>query len=243
MSRSLHTDPYPIRAARRLGAPRGRRAAEPTVLRRRARQPEPELGTRPAPAPVDDPQPRVPIRESPFPVRESPARPGFLHPASVGDIARLLDFFGPELRYGLRAVELRQAVGADRPGPLLARLLVPGVVILHEQPRPPWIVPGRLLPGSRSRLLRAGARVESTAMSTRIDWPGTTLRDFMLFDGLLHEIGHHLVQHGTGKRTARVRRTADHERYADEFAARCRQRWAAAATTGAARNPTGVARG
>ncbi|MGI5148035.1 hypothetical protein ACQEVC_16935 [Plantactinospora sp. CA-294935] len=231
MSRSLHTDPYPIRAARRLDAPRGRRAAEPRVRRRRARRPGPE------------PETGLPIPYSPprLPIRESPARPGFLHPATARDIARLLDFFGPELRYGLRAVELRHAVGADRPGPLLATLLVPGVVILHEQPRPPWTVPGRLLPRSRARLVRAGARVESAATLTRIDWPGTTLRDFVLFDGLLHEIGHHLVQHGTGKRTVRVRRTADHERCADEFAARCRRRWAVATASGAARNPTGTA--
>ncbi|GAB3986608.1 hypothetical protein V1634_05600 [Plantactinospora veratri] len=226
MSRSLHTDPYPSRAARRLGAPRGRRAAEPRVLRRRARLavPEPE-----AAAPEPEARPAAPYSPPRLPIRESPARPGFLHPATVGDVTRLLGFFGPELRYGLRAVELRHAVGAGRPGPLLAALLVPGVVILYEQPRPPWTLPGQLVPRSRSRLERAGARVESAATLTTIDWPDSTLRDFVLFDGLLHEIGHHLVQHGTGKRTVRVRRTADHERYADEFAARCRERWATAA--------------
>ncbi|AVT40884.1 hypothetical protein [Plantactinospora sp. BB1] len=236
MSRSLHTDPYPSRAARRLDAPRGRRAAEPRVLRRRARLAEQQ---RLAPEQVDRPEPiarpTTPYPPPRLPIRESPARPGFLHPATVGDVTRLLDFFGPELRYGLRAVELRHAVGADRSGPLLAALLVPGVVILYEQPRPPWTVPGQLLPRSRSRLERAGARVDSAATSTRIDWPGTTLRDFLLFDGLLHEIGHHLVQHGSGRRTARVRRTADHERYADGFAARCRERWTAAAAPRVAR--------
>jgi hypothetical protein len=54
-----------------------------------------------------------------------------------------------------------------------------------------------------------------------VDWPGDTLRDFLLFDGLMHEIGHHM----TGKRTARVMRTADHERRADAFATACRLVW------------------
>ncbi|MFD0972271.1 hypothetical protein [Plantactinospora endophytica] len=239
MSRSLHTDPYPIRAPRRLAAPWARRAAEPRVRRRRLRRSTAAQRCEPAYplefTPVDGALIRLPIRSV-------PARPGFVHPATVADIARLLDFFGPTVRYGLRAVELRQSVAAGHLGPVLATLLVPGVVLLHEQPRPPWTVPGRLRPRSESRLVRAGARVESAATLTRIDWPGTTLRDFVLFDGLLHEIGHHQVQQMTGKRTARIRRTADHERYADDFAARCRLRWTAAAeVTGTAARSTGTA--
>jgi hypothetical protein len=42
----------------------------------------------------------------------------------------------------------------------------------------------------------------------------------------MHEIGHHLIQHHTGKRLARVMRTADHERRADQFAEACRRTWA-----------------
>ena len=45
----------------------------------------------------------------------------------------------------------------------------------------------------------------------------------MLFDGLMHEIGHHMIQHDTGKRATRAMRTVDHERRADAFAAACRQ--------------------
>jgi hypothetical protein len=48
----------------------------------------------------------------------------------------------------------------------------------------------------------------------------------MLFDGLMHEIGHHLIQHHTGKRLARVMRTTDHERSAGRFADACRRAWA-----------------
>jgi hypothetical protein len=44
----------------------------------------------------------------------------------------------------------------------------------------------------------------------------------MLFDVLLHEIGHHLIQQYRGKRTARVARTRDHEACADRFALQCR---------------------
>ena len=43
-----------------------------------------------------------------------------------------------------------------------------------------------------------------------------------LFDVLMHEIGHHLIQHYKGKRTVRRARTADHEAFADRFAQRCR---------------------
>jgi hypothetical protein len=222
VSRSLHTDPYPIRAARRVDVPHGRRVAEPRVLRRRARRAPAAPGT-----PTSLPTGPAAPAPSPLPIRESAARPGFAHPATVAEIARLLDFFGPVVRYGLRAVELRHAVGVVRSGPVLGTLLVPGVVLLHEQPRPPWYLPGRLAPSALARLRRAGARIEPAATTTRVDWPGTTLRDFMLFDGLLHEIGHHLVQHGSGKRPTRLRRTADHERYADAFAARCRARWTA----------------
>jgi hypothetical protein len=164
------------------------------------------------------------------------ARPGFLHPAGVADIAQLLEFFGPSATYGLRGVELRHAVGLHRPGPILATLRVPGVVVLYEQPPPPWTIPGPLTGCSVERLRRAGARVSVslrvTGVATRVDWPADTLRDFMLFDGLMHEIGHHIVQYGAGNRTDPVMRAADHERRADAFAAVCRAAWTAGAAPG-----------
>lgn len=58
-----------------------------------------------------------------------------------------------------------------------------------------------------------------------VSWPATTLRDYMLFDVLMHEIGHHLLQQYTGKRMARVARTKDHEAFADLFAQQCRSLW------------------
>lgn len=160
-------------------------------------------------------------------IHVAPARPGFVHPATRRDIKELLEFFGPLAIYGLQSVELRQAVdtgGACR-RMLIARLDVPGRVVLYEQARPPWVV-GGLSARSLERLRRAGAVLDTAAAVTRVEWPDVTLRDFVLFDGLMHEIGHHLVQHHRGKRSLRVMRTADHERYAEAFAAACRLAWA-----------------
>ncbi len=62
---------------------------------------------------------------------------------------------------------------------------------------------------------------------TIVAWPGETLREFMRFDVLLHEIGHHIIQHEKGKRAARVLRTKDHEAWADAFARHCSAEWRA----------------
>ncbi|SNR90664.1 hypothetical protein SAMN06264365_10770 [Actinoplanes regularis] len=45
------------------------------------------------------------------------------------------------------------------------------------------------------------------------------LRDFMRFDVLLHELGHHVLQHRVRK-VGSVQRTSDHERFAEAFADR-----------------------
>ncbi|MEU0556730.1 hypothetical protein [Dactylosporangium sp. NPDC006015] len=183
MSRSLRTDPYPIRAARRAGAS--------------------------------------------VPVRVCRPRPGFVHPAGADDVVRVLTFFGPAAAYGLRGVELRQRPAAPA-GPAVAVLRVPGVVLLFEQPAPPWVLPGRLTDAAAARLERAGARVMAGPAGTLVDWPSEeALRDFVLFDGLMHEIGHHRIQHAARRRHTRAMRTADHERRADAFAARARAAWAA----------------
>ncbi|MFC5001451.1 ImmA/IrrE family metallo-endopeptidase [Dactylosporangium cerinum] len=47
----------------------------------------------------------------------------------------------------------------------------------------------------------------------------TTSRDFMRFDVLLHELGHHVLQH-RARKVGAVQRTSDHERFAETFAAR-----------------------
>jgi hypothetical protein len=45
------------------------------------------------------------------------------------------------------------------------------------------------------------------------------LRDFMRFDVLLHELGHHVLQH-RARKVSNVQRRSDHERFAETFAAR-----------------------
>jgi hypothetical protein len=154
-----------------------------------------------------------------------PSRRGYVHPLRPADIKRSLDFFGPLASYGLRSVELQPALARHPQRMQIARLLVPGKVVLYEQLEPPWSVRG-LTEVSIERLRRAGAWVEEGLGGARVDWTPDALRDFVLFDGLMHEIGHHLIQYHMGKRTTRVMRTADHERRATAFADACRRAWA-----------------
>jgi hypothetical protein len=212
LTRTLHTQPRSILAARRAGAPHRARGDEPLAAHRQRRLVS-DLG--------------VELREDDdgqWPrIRVGRCRPGFLHPIGRGEITELLTFLGPPARYGLRSIELRQSVGEEGGSLTLARLLVPGRIVLFEQMEPPWLIRGDLSHASRARLERAGAALEAGPAVTRVEWPGRSLADVMLFDGLMHEIGHHLIQHHTGKRLARVMRTADHERRAEQFAEACRQ--------------------
>jgi len=149
-----------------------------------------------------------------------------VHPADSADIVRLLTFFGPAATYGLRGIELRQQPAGDA-GQAVGALRVPGLVLLFEQPAPPWDLSDQLTEVTTARLHRAGAWVATGQAGTWVDWPGSTLRDFMLFDGLMHEIGHHIIQHAARKQRTRAMRTADHERRADAYAMRARHAWAA----------------
>jgi len=81
---------------------------------------------------------------------------------------------------------------------------------------------GRLPEREAERLRQGGAVIAEGVLQTVVTWPGRTLREFMLFDVLMHEVGHHLVQQYKGKRLARVLRTGEHEALADRFARRCR---------------------
>lgn len=153
------------------------------------------------------------------------ARTGYIHPLKPAEITRALDFFSPLAVYGLRSVELRPTSGGSARGLPIARLRVPGGVVLYEQLKSPWNVRG-LTEATIQRLRRAGASIEEGLGSARVVWTPEALKDFVLFDGLMHEIGHHLIQQHTGKRTARVMRTADHERRAAAFADACRTAWA-----------------
>lgn len=215
MTRTLHTQPRLILAARRTATPHRSRGDEPLAA----------LGQRHLISNLGvelqgDAEGRWPR------IRVGRCRPGFFHTITRGEIIDVLSFFGPLARYGIRAIELRQSAG-DTESLTLARLLVPGRIVLYEQSPPPWLIRGDLARDSRDRLERAGAAIDSGPAVTRIEWPGRSLADFMLFDGLMHEIGHHLIQHHKGKRLARLMRTADHERRAGLFADACRQAWVA----------------
>ncbi len=182
-----------------------------------------ELGVPSSPAPwtpsldTSLPLPRLHVQDP---------RRGRIHPATRADVLAVLEYFGAEATYGLRTIELARSRGDAVGGLLLGTLLVPGRIVLYDQPPSPWLLPGRLPTRQLERLEAAGAEVERTGCGrTRVTWPGETLKEFMLLDVLLHEIGHHVLQHHKGKRRARIARTRDHEAYARAFAQRCRVRY------------------
>jgi len=215
MARTKHTEPRRLRAPRRVWAPFAPRGTGDASLERGLARALKELGLRPEPARRPDvepaPLPRVIVRRP---------RSGFVHPADRADVRRLLELLGAACTYGLCTVELAQGGGEGR----LGTLVVPGKIILYDQRPSPWRLPGALAAGESERLRRSGALVEPAGDGTQtiVTWPGETLRDFLLFDVLLHEIGHHLLQHDKGKRRERIARTADHEAFAERFATRCR---------------------
>lgn len=164
------------------------------------------------------------LREPRVQVGRPPA--GFFYPAIRADVLGLLRRAGAECTYGLRAVRLAVAPRAEGEGLLFGRLIVPGVIVLYAQPVPPWVLPGRLPADGEERLRRAGAEITSLGGGTQtvVSWPGDTLRRFMLYDVLLHEIGHHVLQHERRAPAGRIVRTRDHEAFADQFARRWRER-------------------
>jgi hypothetical protein len=72
------------------------------------------------------------------------------------------------------------------------------------------------------RFERAGALVSLLpgAATTLVNWPADTLQRFMLEEVLLHELGHHVLQHNKAKRRPRIARTRDHEAFASLFTKR-----------------------
>lgn len=223
MSRSVHTRPRSILAASRVRAPYHRRRV--AAIRRPQRELR-ALKERGVHAVETEPGDSLERAEWLPRIVARRLSPGWHHPASRQDVTRVLRFFGPEVSYGVQSIELR-ACPADGWGRVrFGMLVVPGQVRLFAQPLPPWTVPGTIPPHELERFSRAGAKIYLTAnrMQTIVDWPGDTLRQFMLFDVLMHELGHHLVQQYSGKRRSRALRTCDHEAFAERFAMRCRQR-------------------
>ena len=135
----------------------------------------------------------------------------------------MMEAVGPLAFYGLRSIELER-VPAHRPDsvPVFGRYCVPGRIVLFEQPIPPWRLAGLLKRDIARRLKRAGAVLTSLVEvgATLVGWPRDALRRFMIEEILLHELGHHVLQHYKGKRPVRIARTKDHEAFAAQFVVR-----------------------
>lgn len=220
VARTKHTDPPAIRAARRVEDPRASRGDGDLALDRRRTELFKELGVEPFEPPVSTQDgghlPRI---------RRTKARPGFVHPLGVKEIRAALTRLGPVAWYGLDSIELRQQPDHDREVLRLGMFLAPDTILLFEQRRPPWILDRRVGTRTRGILERADAVIEDSATITRVSFPGESLSSFMLFDGLVHELAHHMLQRYTGKRTVRRMRTSEHEARADAFARTVRGTW------------------
>ncbi len=223
MARSVHTRPRSILAPARLRSPYAGHGATDRrrLYRDRRRLKEQGISVHESPGGIST------SSEWLLRVIESGLPPGWCHPLCRAEIVAALRQLGPEVSYGLRSIELRDPPSA--PGQLIfGQLVVPGRILLFAQPCAPWAIPGTLPSRDIDRMTRAGAVVEvvDSGVQTIVDWPGDSLRDFFLFDVLMHELGHHVIQQYTGKRRARVMRTKDHERIADLFVRRCREDFA-----------------
>jgi hypothetical protein len=221
VSRSKHTRPDRILAASRVRDPHEPRGQDDQSSFRRLARVLKESGIvveLPNSSESGDPIiPRIIVKRP---------RQGFVHPAEKADIVRVLQFFGERCFYGLRLIKLVQG-SATLSGEslLMGRLEVPGTIVLYDQPASPWFVTGSIPSAEKQKLERAGASIEvsSDNLHCLIHWTDSDLKNFMLFEVFMHEIGHHLIQQYKGKRSARVARTKDHEHFADLFAERCRE--------------------
>ncbi len=208
MTRSVHTDPLDIRAARRLAAPDtargiGARRLRHRTARRAKRKGEAHYESRRASV-----RPASRVR-----IIESAPGDGYSHPAGRAEVRRFLDQLPPRYRYKLHAIELRSLPVGPRHARPLGRLLLPGRVILYAQSSSPWLLHGMPAKDEQARLRQAGAQVSVDRRSclTVVTWPAHSLRDFMLEDVLLHELAHHLLQVSRAKPTVHIARVGDHE--------------------------------
>jgi hypothetical protein len=211
MSRTKHTRPRSIIAASRLRRPREARSAGDPSSQRQVMARLKNNGIIPVPSKASPKESCWPLPR----IAEKRPRRRFHHPARRSDIASVLRSLPEEAIYGLNRIELRQ--GSQRCS-ALGELRIPGLIILYDQAPSPWRIPTTIDPGETVHLHKAGAVIDSVPGGTLIHWPGKSLQNFMLFDVLLHEIGHHILQHSSGKRPARIARTRDHEAFAELFA-------------------------
>ena len=160
-------------------------------------------------------------RRASFPaVRARRPTPGRHHPASVADVRAALEAFGEGAYYGVQLIELVPARSTGS-GIVLGSLIGPGHIELYDQPHTPWRLGETLSGPDRERVTAAGAHADGDGV---IDWPGDTLRRFMIGYVLTHELGHHMLQHERRVRGQRAARTREHEARADVIGAQLRDR-------------------
>jgi hypothetical protein len=204
MSRSLHTQKLELRAQRRIHAPYAARREDGARLSGRA-----STARFAAAQPVGSARPVAIYVQRPA--------PGCLHPLRPAEVRDWLEQAGFAPRYGLRLIRMRHECGLQRAGMVFGEYVAPGEIHLYPVPAPPWRLPFLLSSHDLAAFVRHGAEVTADAVlrRTHVAWPGSSLRDYALLEILAHELGHHLLQHNAGKRTAQVRRREDHERFAD----------------------------
>jgi hypothetical protein len=197
MSRSLHTQKYRIRAARRLARPFSKRRSEAEILR----------GWKESETPRG--RPRLPITwQKPL--------PGMLHPASEMDVRAFLKNLGPASVYGLSAIRFRRESAVTINGMTFAEYVMPGEIRLFAVPSIPWNLPFCLSGADRMSFEYYGALVDVDPMSGRstVHWNPAGLKRFFLHEVLAHELGHHTLQHRRCRRLHAACRRSDHERRA-----------------------------
>jgi hypothetical protein len=212
VSRSKHTDPDFIRAARRLQKPDGKRDGGDLTRAQSLRRRLKENGL------VFSEHRTVSGRREVWPkVLVQPPSEGFHHPAGKRDILDYLRSLGPVARYGLRTVELVRVPFGHEHDLQLGRYEAPGRIILFEQRSAIWRLRTKLSAPLIRSLRRKGAVIFSRAEGTTVEWVKGALRRFMLEEVLSHEIGHHILQQYKGKRAVRIARNRDHEKFAARF--------------------------
>ncbi len=235
MSRSKHTRPRRILAADRVVSPRAHRGDGDLRDAKRVARRFKDLGI------VISPQVAALPREIVFP-RIAIARPraGEVHAVTRREIQEALLFFGPECFYGLRSITVASRNRGSR-GLALGRYVSPGQILIYSQTAPPWLIDGVLSTRSSAQLVLAGAQIALTngGNATTVDWPSrSALRDYYLIDVLMHEIGHHMIQHYRRRPLSAAARTNDHEGFADAFARQCRIAWREHTTKGSGATST-----
>jgi hypothetical protein len=151
--------------------------------------------------------------------------PGIIQPLTAAAVRDLLERVGPEYWYGLREVRIA-ANGAGSPGSTaLAEYRLPGTIIVYGVTSACWRIGGLVSMEALAHMTECGARIlhNPSPWATHICWTQDSLAAFYLRHVLPHELGHHRIQHRSGKPRRQRCRRADHEALARLYALRLNQ--------------------